>query len=186
MKSNLRIRIGKIWASSLGTIENLELDVPLDFDPEEIDAISNLKADIMLVKLKHELSVIMRDVEVLVKLNCQRCLESYEYEIEIPSAEREFQDAMPKEETDQSDIFLINLKDLTIDLTDMIRQEIILHFPLISVCSNTHATKRSASTTECKGLCPQCGINKNKKSCKCREEDPTTQKPFKNLKKLIN
>jgi len=44
------------------------------------------------------------------------------------------------------------------DLTEDIREAIILAFSSYPVCSQ-----------ECKGLCPQCGANLNKGSCECSQ-----------------
>ena len=46
--------------------------------------------------------------------------------------------------------------DEAIDLTDDMREAMILAFPTVPVCR-----------PECKGLCPQCGINRNKSECEC-------------------
>lgn len=44
-----------------------------------------------------------------------------------------------------------------VDLTDDIREAIILAFPSYPVCK-----------PDCKGLCPQCGANRNERACECR------------------
>jgi uncharacterized protein len=63
---------------------------------------------------------------------------------------------------------------MTIDLNEMLRQEIILHFPPNPLCSS-----------RCKGLCQVCGKDKNKKLCTCTVDDGKVYKPFKDLKKII-
>lgn len=45
----------------------------------------------------------------------------------------------------------------SVDLTDDIREGILLHVPNYPVCSRT-----------CRGLCPQCGRNWNEGPCACR------------------
>ena len=52
-----------------------------------------------------------------------------------------------------------------IDLTDKIRQDIILALPSKPLCSE-----------ECRGLCPICGVNLNQGSCTCRTQQ--TGNPF--------
>ena len=47
-------------------------------------------------------------------------------------------------------------KDESIDLTQDIRESMILAFPTNPLCD-----------PNCKGLCPRCGTNLNKRSCKC-------------------
>ena len=53
---------------------------------------------------------------------------------------------------------VVELPDKTecVDLTDDIRESIILAFPLNPLCS-----------ADCKGLCRQCGTNLNKRTCDC-------------------
>ncbi len=168
------VTIGKLWAGSEGATEADDFNQDLEFDPDEITIKAPVKGKMLIVKLKREVRAVLTDVSTTVQQTCEKCLNNYDIEINIPSAERSFYVEKPEGDADFNDQFLISMRDLTIDLYEMIRQEIILHFPLISVCSKS-----------CKGLCGLCGANKNKKKCSCKEEDPTRQKPFKNLKKLI-
>ena len=169
------IHIGKLWNGPEGGIAEEDFERELTFNPKQIVTKSAIVGHILLVKSKGEITAVLSEIETVVELECERCLTKYEYEIDIESCERTFYSKKPEDDPDFDGIFLINLKDLTIDLYDMIRQEIILHFPLISVCSKG-----------CKGLCAQCGINKNKKKCKCKEPKTAEEnKPFKDLKKLI-
>lgn len=46
-----------------------------------------------------------------------------------------------------------------IDLSNGIKEAIVLSLPIASLCHE-----------QCKGLCPVCGVNKNKKQCKCKVE----------------
>ncbi len=52
--------------------------------------------------------------------------------------------------------FQLEAETQSVDLTEDIREAMLLLFPAHPVCS-----------AECKGLCPQCGMNYNKASCKC-------------------
>lgn len=47
----------------------------------------------------------------------------------------------------------------TIDLTDDIREDIIVGLPVKPLCRQ-----------DCKGLCPGCGINWNEATCECRKK----------------
>lgn len=59
----------------------------------------------------------------------------------------------------------------TVDITEDLREEILLHVPGVSVCS-----------AECRGICPQCGVNLNTGSCECKtEEGPTPWSALDNL-----
>jgi uncharacterized protein len=173
--SPLTVKVAKLWTSPEGTTQKFPLDVKLQYPPEEINAVSSLTGELMLIKLKDEISVIISNAEVKVGLKCNRCLKPFVATVRIPGAEREFLSRKPSMIDDLNDVFLIDMKDLTIDLGEMVRQEIILHFPFIPVCSNS-----------CKGLCPVCGKNRNLTPCACKAEDTETYKPFRGLKKMIN
>lgn len=168
------VTIGRLWAGPEGAVEEHDFEKTLEFDPQEIIIKAPVSGHMLLAKPKREITVVLSDVETVVERTCEKCLSTFDYDLTIPAAERSFFAERPTDDPDFSDNFLINKKDLTIDIYDMVRQEIILHFPLISVCSKS-----------CKGLCPRCGVNKNEKKCTCKEEDLTRSKPFKNLKKLM-
>ncbi len=172
--SPLTVKVAKLWTSPEGTSQKLPLDVKLDY-PGEINTVSNLTGELMLIKLRDEISAIVSDAEVMVRFNCNRCLKEFICKIRIPGVERQFLAHRPSLADDLSDVYLIDMKDLSIDLNEMMRQEIILHFPFIPVCSNS-----------CKGLCPVCGKDRNSRPCACRQEDTQSFRPFKDLKKIIN
>ncbi|MFA6528378.1 MAG: DUF177 domain-containing protein [Candidatus Gracilibacteria bacterium] len=139
-----------------------------------------ITAHITLMRLEEGISVKIEKLKTGVDTDCVKCLKKFPTEIKIPYAERIYYMDAPvsyDSEADQPDIFMVDLKQNEIDLTEMMRQEILLHFPTYRVCSKS-----------CKGLCPKCGIDLNKKKCKCKNEkiDPEgTHQPFKNLKNLI-
>ncbi|MCC7196867.1 DUF177 domain-containing protein [Candidatus Peregrinibacteria bacterium] len=173
-EASLILRVAKLWGSPEGTVEKHEIDQRLVFDPKEVDAASNFQADVMLIKLKDEITVLISNANIKVNFLCSRCLKPFKKEITIDAAEREFLSKKPSKLDDLADFYFIDTKAFTIDLADMIRQEIILHFPFNLVCSNS-----------CRGLCSSCGTDRNKKACKCKQENPDTYLPFKNLKNLL-
>ena len=85
---SLKFNIGKLWNSSVGSTEKFSIDVPVEFDGKEINPVSNLVADIMLINLKEEVSAIVKNAEITLKRKCEKCLTTYEQTIEIESAER--------------------------------------------------------------------------------------------------
>lgn len=174
MKSSpLTFKVSKLWNSAEGTTEKIAFDAEVKFDPSEINAVSSLTGDLMLVKLKNEISAIVTDAEITVSFLCSKCLKKFNRDILIPGAEREFLAKKPHKDDDENDLYLIDMKNLTIDLAEMMRQEIILHFPFIQVCSES-----------CKGLCGRCGTDLNKKKCLCKTENLDNM-PFQDLKKTI-
>lgn len=96
------------------------------------------------------------DVEFTVLDNCSRCLE----EVEVP-IEYSIQGFLVKEDFDEDsfeddDAFIYDGQD--IDLIQIIEQTLDFKLPARVLCDE-----------DCKGLCPGCGANLNKKACSCNE-----------------
>lgn len=96
---------------------------------------------------------------------CGRCLEPVDYVIK-----GEVRRSIVKEGNDGGDGFVV-VESTVIDLYDVIYNDIVLNLPTSVLCDE-----------ECKGLCPDCGINLNTGACECSNEkvDPRLAK-LKNL-----
>ncbi|MBD3360863.1 hypothetical protein GF366_03615 [Candidatus Peregrinibacteria bacterium] len=146
---------------------------PVNFEGIEMD--SDLSGKVEIMRIDEGFNVVARDVGGKVKLSCKKCLEKFSKKIKIKNTERIFFLERPKNIKDINDLYLVDKKHLTVDLKEMIRQELILHFPVISVCS-----------THCKGICPVCGKNLNKEKCNCKiNEESKENKPLSELKNLL-
>ncbi len=62
-------------------------------------------------------------------------------------------------ELGRDDLSIAFYHDQTIDLDDLVREQIELTFPMARLCSEG-----------CRGLCPECGANLNEGQCACRFE----------------
>lgn len=173
MQKPLSFDISHLLKKGTGASEVYSFIETVEF--EDIDAQSDISGKVEIMRLEDCLNVVIRDVEIDVVIVCGKCLASYFEKIRIPLAERQFFFERPKIIEDLSDLFIVDKKRLTIDITEMLRQEILLHFPIINVCSQS-----------CKGICPHCGKNRNKVLCECIDEEiPVENKPLSVLKKLI-
>ncbi len=184
IKDITTVRVGQVWNDGSGaTLKDI-----IDTEPDlgaDVKLKSPLKADLMLVRMKDGLVVVFSDLSTSVDQTCAKCLEKFTQFIEVDNFERNFQAHLPERDFDPQETFLINQKDLTIDLTESLRQEIILHFPLIPVCSE-----------RCQGLCVSCAVNlnhqKHRPGCLANQKTSVpsgsedTHKPFANLKDLLN
>ena len=130
--------------------------------------------DVRLTKMGDEFLVQGR-LRTRANFVCDRCAESYVAGVEdqmmvlytlsdkiIP----------PEEEKRFDEIRRIDPGTLEIDISDDVRQTLILAVPVKKLCRD-----------DCKGLCPRCGANLNVEACRCTEEaiDPRWEK----LKKLL-
>ena len=179
------VKIGAIWNSAPGAVFKENIVTTPDFG-EEVALKSPLTCDLMLVRMKDGVMAVMTDFSTSVLQNCSRCLDQFTQDIQVEAFERHFFDHIPHQGYDNLETFLISQKDMSIDLTESLRQEIILHFPMIPVCSE-----------RCQGLCPSCTVNLNhethKKGCTeaqkevtAKEEIADSQKPFAHLKDLFS
>jgi uncharacterized protein len=48
----------------------------------------------------------------------------------------------------------------TIDLTDLVREQVLLSLPTYPLCRPS-----------CRGLCPRCGVDLNRMACRCTAEE---------------
>lgn len=92
---------------------------------------------------------------------CSRCLDETEYVIEGRIAK-----SIVKNGNDGDDDKIV-VESSVIDLYDLIYNDIVLNLPTQVMCD-----------VECKGLCPDCGVNLNHKTCECVQEsiDPRFEK----------
>ncbi|ERI92876.1 putative ACR [Clostridiales bacterium oral taxon 876 str. F0540] len=89
-----------------------------------------------------------------ISLPCSRCLVNFSHNIDIQIHE-EFSTNL-----DNKDDEIIFIDSDTIDITNIVRSNIILSLPIKKLCDE-----------DCKGLCQNCGVNLNETSCSCQKDD---------------
>ena len=107
------------------------------------------------------------EVEAVMKSRCFRCLEDVEMPIKA-LVDAEFAKV---EDPDDPDLYVFEAS--TIELTDAVRDALVMEIPTRIICSE-----------DCKGLCPSCGVNRNKVSCTCQEGGEVAN-PFAALKAIV-
>ena len=91
-----------------------------------------------------------------VKFACDRCLDDFIRSYKVSTKLIYTENPSLDPEHQQEDLYFLPAGKDTADLTDDIRQNIILNLPMKVVCKDT-----------CKGLCITCGVNLNMAKCKC-------------------
>ena len=162
----------------------MSLIVKFDDIPEDEEYIFDLVENLEYFKVAPEDGVLKKDVcvegslskvgrEVILKgsvsteveMVCSRCLEPLLYKVRSNVSSR----YVPGQETDDfdsevelqaSDIEVEYYSDDRIDLTQAVYDQMMLSLPLVRLCKK-----------DCQGICPQCGINRNKKNCECSDMD---------------
>lgn len=103
---------------------------------------------------------------------CDRCLEEFEKEVVASYHLMYVTEERVVEGLNEDEVHVITPETNTIDLGEDVRQFIVLALPQKVLCKE-----------DCAGLCPICGINRNKSSCDCRDEE--TDPRWEGLKKFL-
>jgi uncharacterized protein len=98
-----------------------------------------------------------------LECDCSRCLEPFKVPVDtrfdllfLPVSEHVGTEERPIEENDLGVSFY---RDETIDLGDAMREQFYLTLPMKPLCQD-----------DCRGLCPVCGVNRNRETCTCTSE----------------
>jgi uncharacterized protein len=109
-----------------------------------------------------------------VKLTCSRCLAEFDRKLSNATdfiiCSREWHENN-RDAIDNEDYVYFQGGDLTADLTDIVRQTLIIALDLKPLCSES-----------CRGICCHCGADLNKESCTCKQA--TLDGRWEGLKKL--
>ena len=149
---------------------NLEA-LSIDFD--SIDRIKDIEVILDIQKSDNEYFC-QAKITASVDLECSRCLKSFNSIVKdntdfIVCSFDYVEDN--KDIIDNEEYVCFKGTNLSVDLTNVIRQAIILAVSMKPLC-----------TDDCQGLCPRCGINLNDKKCSCHEEH--IDERWEDLKKL--
>lgn len=98
---------------------------------------------------------------------CARCLKEFEN-----TTEAKFQAAIVQKEDEESDEIQFVITDGKVQMDEIIKQLIYLSMPMKSLCNK-----------DCKGICPNCGVNLNYEKCQC--ENNLTDPRLEKLKDLL-
>ena len=134
MTNPLVFNISEIASKPQGTTEEFFLDEPVKFDDPDIHPVGNIKGKVTIMTINREFNVQIRDIDLDVELECSKCLGTFTQQVHIPFAEKQYAIDQPTQEY-REEIGYVDTKHQTIDTTELFRQEIILHFPFIPVCS---------------------------------------------------
>jgi len=106
-------------------------------------------------------------VRTVLELPCSRCLEPFRLPVDaavnlryLPASDQSSDD---EQEVAEEDVDISFYQDDQIDLTGLLREQFYLALPMKPLCRD-----------DCRGLCPQCGVNRNTGTCDCETgwEDP--------------
>ncbi len=118
-------------------------------------------------------------VNIIVSLNCSRCLKAVAYPVETKFKEEynpaEDLDREEEQELTDRELDLSYYSNDELDIPELIREQILLSVPMKPLCS-----------ADCQGICPKCGKDLNDGPCGCKTEevDPRLA-PLRKFKELM-
>jgi uncharacterized protein len=99
-----------------------------------------------------------------LQLECDRCLKSVVIPVfssfEVEYVTPDTYQAHPAAELLDEDLSLSVFDGAVIDIDELVREQLLLALPAQILCQE-----------ECKGLCPECGGDRNDADCKCQEAE---------------
>jgi uncharacterized protein len=139
---------------------------PTYFEGEKINFLESVKVEGYTV-IDNEIVILSANIKAQLELICSRCLETFIYPIDIDIEER-----FTNNETNLNDEVVFVKGDI-LNITEIVESAIISSLPIKRLCNE-----------DCKGLCQNCGVNLNKQTCDCNNEDVDIR--LAELKALLN
>ena len=144
---------------------------------EECEFTKPVDVHVQVTRISDIISVI-GELKTTVRLACDRCLGEFNADLKTDFSltySYDFVEA-PEEEGDELELSseemgLMPIRGDEIDFREGIQEQVVLALPLQALCSDN-----------CKGLCPQCGVDLNKTECTCSKVVPAGK--FAALRKL--
>lgn len=118
-----------------------------------VDLVGEVRKDAQKVRLTGRLATTLG-------CECGRCLEPFTVPVDakidvilLPSSKNTGE---AEQEVAEDDLGVSYYKDDVVDLGELMREQFYLAVPMKPLCQE-----------DCRGLCPVCGINRNRETCTC-------------------
>lgn len=138
---SMTITVAKIPEDGLRVTEALD-PTPLGLTTQDLAFAAPIAVSAFVQRSEDEL-LVAAEADSTIAVVCSRCL---------ATVQRPYHHAF------QVDVEIQGR--LAVDVTDDLRQEILLSYPMTSLCRE-----------DCRGLCPTCGQNLNEGACACSKAD---------------
>ncbi len=162
----LTFNVAQLLKEPTGAFREHEICESVEGLDESFSPAGPLRGKVILLHAGRHNILVTGTFQLPLNLYCSRCLEPVVETIEFEFKE-EFKATIDVEtgahlSWDPVEVEESNLIDSshTLDLTEVIRQYIILNIPMKPLCK-----------PDCAGLCPHCGHNLNLGPCGCQEEE---------------
>lgn len=137
-----------------GSVDSVSIDHFIDLSAVEHNGTFPFKTPVHVVgEIFNHAGLVEIDADACFSYTamCDRCCEPSSVDYEIPVC-HELVSSLENEDDDE----YILVPDMKLNIDELVTEDILLDLPAVHLCSD-----------DCKGLCPQCGVNLNKTSCEC-------------------
>lgn len=146
----MELDVKNLSYGEVGKRETFELDLS-QLDLAEDFRLESAEGEVVLTRVDEGLLAEFR-IDPKVKLVCDRCQEEFIFEPRLKFT-RLYALGIIDEDSDELPVS----KNLTINTEEPIREEIVLAIPYKKLCDR-----------KCKGICSNCGKNRNNEKCVCK------------------
>ncbi len=157
----MKIRIDNLYEINTDKLHiETVMTLPESVNDPQIVAIEPISITVDITKAKEDQYRVRGELHTTVEMICSNCLDKLQTDV-VAQIDELFVEA----DSDLSNLYEEDQENCNyivgqeFDLNPFIRQEILLVLPMKPLCKET-----------CKGLCPECGVNKNKQACACKTE----------------
>ena len=133
-------------------------------DPESFRVVTPVALTFEIVKDKQQFRL-TGTTKTVLELACSRCLEPFTWPVEAAFDLRyqphspAVSDGSVEREIEEDDLTTAFYENEEIDLGELMQEQFFLSVPMKPLCK-----------VDCRGLCPDCGINLNRSTCGCTRE----------------
>jgi len=157
----MRINIAQISEEDGLNLHHLYPDGEPALSNSEGRLIGRSELDLQATRAGQEVELVGR-VKARVEFECDRCLQPLAVTVE-PSFDLLYLPPLgtgDEHELGEDDLAIAFYQGDTIDVDDLVREQIELALPMSKLCRE-----------DCRGLCPECGANLNDGDCGCKDEE---------------
>lgn len=155
----IAINVAQLLKADAGTSRDYDIDDQIPSLTEGVALTEPIEGKVQLMRTNRGI-LVRAKLHTAARLDCSRCLEVFVQNLPIAFTEEyvpivDVTTGLPTHVPHESYTYLISEKH-EIDLEPAIREYGLLEMPMAPLCR-----------TDCAGLCPHCGANRNERTCGC-------------------
>jgi uncharacterized protein len=154
--------VAQLLKSPVGTDLLVSFEGEIDLASNDAEIVGPIEGEARMQRTNQGV-LVSGEFDATASMMCVRCLDGFEESFHLTFSDMfmptiEVNSGHPLPRITEDDVFEID-KHHHLNLTDALRQQIILALPMQPLCREN-----------CAGLCPICGANHNVTSCQCESE----------------